>query len=103
MLQMGFQEDVEYVMGHLAEERVTALFSATMPRWVHDLTQKYMRAPKLLQLSQPQQLTVPDIEQICYMVPFPRKFAALARVLDARQPERAIVFCATKRMVDEVQ
>jgi ATP-dependent RNA helicase DeaD len=103
MLQMGFQEDVEYVMGHLGEGRVTALFSATMPKWVHDLTQKYMREPQHIQLSQPQQLTVPDIEQLCYMVPFPRKFDALARILDARQPERAIVFCATKRMVDEVQ
>ena len=46
---------------------------------------------------------MPDVEQISYMVPFPRKFDALARVLDSRQPERAIVFCATKRMVDEVQ
>lgn len=103
MLQMGFQEDVEYVMSHLAPERVTALFSATMPKWVHDLTLKYMRQPVHVQLSQPQQLTVPDIEQLCYLVPFPRKFDALARVLDSRQPERAIVFCATKRMVDEVQ
>ncbi len=103
MLQMGFQEDVEYVMGHLANERVTALFSATMPTWVNQLTKKYMKDPQRVQLSQPQQLTVPDIEQICYQVPFPRKFDALARVLDSRQPERSIVFCATKRMVDEVQ
>jgi ATP-dependent RNA helicase DeaD len=90
-------------MSHLGEGRVTALFSATMPKWVHDLTQKYMREPQHIQLSQPQQLTVPDIEQLCYLVPFPRKFDALARILDARQPERSIVFCATKRMVDEVQ
>ena len=103
MLQMGFQEDVEFVMGHLATERVTALFSATMPSWVNSLVKKYMRDAQRIQLSQPQQMTVPDIEQICYQVPFPRKFDALARVLDSRQPERAIVFCATKRMVDEVQ
>ncbi len=103
MLQMGFQEDVEYIMEHLAVEHTTALFSATMPAWIQKLTTKYMKEPLRVQLSQPQHLTVPDIEQICYMVPFPRKFDALARVLDARQPERSIVFCATKRMVDEVQ
>jgi len=103
MLQMGFQEDVEYVMGHLAAERTTALFSATMPKWVNDLISRYMHDPERVTLSQPQQLTVPDIEQLAYQVPFPRKFDALARVLDSRQPERTIVFCATKRMVDEVQ
>jgi ATP-dependent RNA helicase DeaD len=103
MLQMGFQEDVEFIMEHLAVEHTTALFSATMPQWIQKLIAKYMQEPARIQLSQPQQLTVPDIEQVCYMVPFPRKFDALSRVLDARQPERSIVFCATKRMVDEVQ
>ena len=44
---------------------------------------------------------MPEVEQVFYEVPFPRKFDALRRVLDARRPDRAIVFCATKRMVDE--
>ena len=61
-----------------------------------------MRDPEMLQLSQPRALTVPEVEQVYYQVPFPRKFDALCQVLDARQPERAMVFCATKRMVDEV-
>ena len=102
MLQMGFQEDVEYVMGHLDPERVTALFSATMPKPILDIVHRYMREPEILQLSQPQALTVPAVEQVYYVVPFPRKLDAVARLLDARQPERAMVFCATKRMVDEV-
>lgn len=102
MLQMGFQEDVEYILSHLPEDRVTALFSATMPQPILNIVGRYMRDPEILRLSQPQALTVPKVKQVFYQVPFPRKLDALGRVLDDRQPERAIVFCATKRMVDEV-
>jgi ATP-dependent RNA helicase DeaD len=102
MLDMGFQEDVEYVMGHLPAERVTALFSATMPEPILEIARRFMRDPEMLQLSKGQALTVPEVDQVFYQVAFPRKFDALCRVLDVRQPDRAIVFCATKRMVDEV-
>jgi len=101
MLNMGFQEDVEYVIGHLPPGRTTALFSATMPKVILDIVHKYMDKPEILRLSNAHALTVPEVEQVFYEVPFPRKFEALTRVLDARRPDRAIVFCATKRMVDE--
>jgi ATP-dependent RNA helicase DeaD len=102
MLQMGFQEDVEYVMARLPAERVTGLFSATMPQPILDIVHRYMRDPEIIRLSRPKALTVPEVEQVYYQVPFPRKFDALCKVLDSRQPERAIVFCGTRRMVDEV-
>jgi ATP-dependent RNA helicase DeaD len=102
MLEMGFIEDVQYVLENLPEERVTALFSATMPKPIVDLAGTYLREPEMIRLAQPKELTAPDTNQIFYLVPFPRKLDALCRVLDVRQPERAIVFCATKRMVDEV-
>ena len=102
MLEMGFIEDVQYVLDNLPEERVTALFSATMPRPIVDLAQRYLRNPEMIRLAKSQGLTVPDIDQVFYLVPFPRKLDALCRVLDVKQPERSIVFCATKRMVDEV-
>ncbi len=102
MLQMGFQEDVEYVMSALPAERVTALFSATMPKPILNIVGRYMRDPEMLHLSKPQALTVPEVDQIFYQVAFPRKLDALCRVLDARRPERAMVFCTTRRMVDEV-
>jgi ATP-dependent RNA helicase DeaD len=63
---------------------------------------RFLKDPEVIRLSKPQELTVPTIDQFFYQVPFPRKMDTLCRVLDARQPERAIVFCATKRMVDEV-
>lgn len=102
MLQMGFQEDVEYVVSHLEAGRVTALFSATMPKPILDIVHKYMREPEIIQLSQPQALTLPEVEQTFYQVPFPRKFDALCRILDAHPADRAIVFASTKRMVDEI-
>ena len=102
MLAMGFQEDVEYIMGHFPEERVTALFSATMPRPILDIVGRYMRDPEVLRLSKPRELTVPEVKQSFFQIPFPRKLDALCRVLDSRQPDRALTFCSTKRTVDDV-
>ncbi len=102
MLNMGFQEDVEYITGHLPPEKLTALFSATMPKPILDIVHRYMKNPEMVMLSGPRELTVPAVEQIYYQVPFPRKFDALCRVMDARASEKVLVFCATKRMVDEV-
>jgi superfamily II DNA/RNA helicase len=102
MLDMGFVEDIEQVLDALPPDRVTALFSATMPDPIVELARRHMRDPEIIQLSRPRDLTVPAIDQVFYIVPFPRKLDALCRVLDARQPVRTMVFCATKRMVDEV-
>jgi ATP-dependent RNA helicase DeaD len=102
MLQMGFEEDVQYVLERLPEDHVTALFSATMPQPILNIVHKYMRGPEMIHLSKPKALTAPQIKQSFYIVPFPQKFDVLSRVLDAVQPERALVFAATKRMVDDV-
>ena len=102
MLQLGFQEDVEYVLQHLPGEHVTALFSATMPQPILNIVDRYMRDPEIVRLSRPKALTVPETDQSFYVVPFPQKFDVLGRVLDTEQAERALVFAATKRMVDEV-
>ncbi|HEV7665772.1 MAG TPA: DEAD/DEAH box helicase, partial [Chloroflexota bacterium] len=101
MLDMGFLDDVETILGHVPAEHNTALFSATMPKPILDLVGRYLKKPEMLHLSEARALTVPSVDQIFYEVPYPRKMDALCRVLDARQPSRAIVFCATKRMVDE--
>ncbi|MHB9092864.1 MAG: DEAD/DEAH box helicase, partial [Chloroflexota bacterium] len=102
MLDMGFLEDVEFIMRRLPVERATALFSATIPDAILQLSRKYMRNAELIRLSQERALTVPEIDQIFYQVPFRQKFDALCRVLDVKRPERAMVFCATKRTVDDV-
>jgi ATP-dependent RNA helicase DeaD len=102
MLDMGFLEDVEYVMAQLSSEHQTALFSATMPDPILELSGRYMQNPEILRLSRPKALTVAETSQAYYDVPLRSKFDALTKVLDAKRPERTVVFCATKRMVDEV-
>jgi ATP-dependent RNA helicase DeaD len=102
MLNMGFQEDVEFVMARLPEERQTALFSATIPDPIRDLSRKYMQEPITVELSHTAELTVPTVEQEYYVVPFRHKLEALLRLLEVKQAERSIVFAATRRMVDEL-
>jgi len=102
MLEMGFHEDVVYIMEHLAPKRQTALFSATIPPPIQELSRSYMQDPEIIRLSRPRELTVPQIEQMYYIVPFPRKIEGVVRLLDAEAPDRCLVFCATKRMVDEL-
>ncbi|MSQ23130.1 MAG: DEAD/DEAH box helicase [Chloroflexi bacterium] len=102
MLDMGFEEDMTFILESLPTERVTALFSATMPDRIAKLARQYMHDPETIRLSKPHAMTVPEVSQVFYEVPFRAKQDALCRVLDAKQPERAMVFCATKRMVDEV-
>jgi ATP-dependent RNA helicase DeaD len=102
MLQMGFQEDVEFVLSKLPKERLTALFSATMPASIMKIVDRYMNDSEKIHLSHAQALTVPSVDQVFFQVPFPRKFDALCSVLDARPVDRTMVFCSTKRMVDEV-
>jgi ATP-dependent RNA helicase DeaD len=102
MLNMGFLEDVEWILSRLPGERQTALFSATMPEPVRALAQRYLRDPVLVELGRPRGAPVPTVNQRYYEVPGRYKFEALVRLLDVEQPGLALVFCATKRGVDEV-
>lgn len=102
MLNMGFLEDVEFIMAQLPEQRQTALFSATMPPAIAALAQRYMSSPVSIKLTHRRGLTTPSTDHAYYLVPFKYKFDALVRLLRFKQPERALVFGGTKRMVDEL-
>jgi ATP-dependent RNA helicase DeaD len=101
MLDMGFIEDIEWIMEHAPEQRQTALFSATMPPRIADLAKQYMRDPERL-LVPGKQMTVPATRQTYYEIPRSRKIDALTRILDAEIPPLAMIFCRTKLMVDEL-
>jgi ATP-dependent RNA helicase DeaD len=101
MLDMGFVEDIEFILKETPEERQTMLFSATMPDEIKRLARRYMKDPVHIQVS-PQQLTVPQIEQLFYEVRPAFKTEALCRVLDMEDVERGICFCRTKKGVDEL-
>ncbi len=98
MLDMGFLPDVERILRQTPPERQTTLFSATMPDAIFQLASRHLKQPERITLSQPRAITVPTVEQSCYLVPREYKAEALVRLLDTKSPQLALVFCATKRM-----
>ncbi len=101
MLDMGFIEDIEWILEQSPAERQTALFSATMPPRIVDLSARYLNRPEMLTIAG-KQMTVPETRQTSYEVPKARKADALTRILDAETPPLAMIFCRTKIGVDEL-
>ncbi|HWV36600.1 MAG TPA: helicase-related protein, partial [Thermomicrobiales bacterium] len=101
MLDMGFVDDIETILQEVPEERQTALFSATMPPRIADLANTYMRTPQRISVRG-KQMTVAEINQSSYEFPRGRKTEALTRIIEAENPTSAIIFCRTKRAVDEL-
>lgn len=101
MLDMGFIEDIEFILQQIPEGRQTGLFSATIPPRIAALARNYLEDPARI-TTQQEKLAVPKIRQISYMVPGKAKTEALMRLLDALAPGSAMVFCRTKRDVDEL-
>ena len=99
MLDMGFIEDMEEILLHVPAERQTMLFSATMPRPILSLTKKYMRAPQMVTVSKGD-ITVPLIDQ--YYFETRDKVEGVSRLLDAGIEGKCIIFCRTKRGVDDL-
>lgn len=101
MLNMGFREDIETVLEYIPEERQTVLFSATMPKPILEITKKYQKDAVNIKVVK-KELTVPNIEQYYYDVKRKDKVEVLSRLLDVYDPKLSLVFCNTKRMVDEL-
>ncbi|MBQ2276200.1 MAG: DEAD/DEAH box helicase [Lachnospiraceae bacterium] len=101
MLNMGFRDDIETILKQIPEERQTILFSATMPKAIMDITKKYQTNAEIVKVVR-KELTVPNIEQYYYEVRPKNKKEVLSRLLDIYDPKLSVVFCNTKRMVDEL-
>lgn len=101
MLDMGFREDIEFVLEHMPEERQTIFFSATMSKPIMELTKRYQKDPELVKVVH-QELTVTNIDQVYFEVRNNMKQEALSRLLDMYNLKSVIIFCNTKRMVDEL-
>lgn len=101
MLNMGFREDIESILADVPEERQTVLFSATMPPEILSITEKYQREPVQIKIKSSQK-TVELIDQYWFMTAMGRKTDALKLLLSAYAPDSAMVFCNTKKMVDEL-
>jgi len=101
MLDMGFREDIETILQGVPAERQTVFFSATMPRPIQDLIGKYSRNPQTVRIDQ-KAMTVPTVEQVFYEVDRRFKIELLTRLIDLHDLRLGIIFCNTKRMVDDL-
>jgi ATP-dependent RNA helicase DeaD len=101
MLNMGFREDIETILKDAPKERQTVFFSATMPRPIRDLIEKYSREPQNVKVEQ-KAMTVPTVEQVYYEVDRRYKIELLTRLIDIHDLKLGIIFCNTKRMVDDL-
>jgi len=101
MLNMGFIEDINTIMESVPAERQTLLFSATMPKPIQKIAEKFMKNPEIVKI-QSKEMTVENIEQFFVKSHEREKFDILSRVINVHQPELAIIFGRTKRRVDEL-
>jgi len=101
MLNMGFRDDIETILKDAPKERQTVFFSATMPRPIRDLIEKYSREPQNVKIDQ-KAMTVPTVEQVYYEVDRRFKVDLLTRLIDIYDLKLGIIFCNTKRMVDDL-
>jgi len=101
MLNMGFVDDIKFILGDIPEDRQTLLFSASITKAVENISQLFMREPALIKAT-PRNITVPSTEQHYIEVPERKKFDVLCNLLDLHAPEAAIVFGRTKKRVDEL-
>ncbi len=104
MLDMGFADDLEAILKSTPATRQTALFSATIPARIRDIAARHLRDPVYVEIARQ---GTPDgvpakVRQTAYVVPRSYKVAALGRVLDMESPTLALVFCRTRREVDEL-
>jgi len=101
MLDMGFREDIEFILQAVPAERQTVFFAATMPRAIRELIQRYARDPQNVSIEQ-KTVTVPTVEQLYYEVDRRFKVELLTRLIDLHDINLGIIFCNTKRMVDDL-
>lgn len=101
MLDMGFIEQVEEIMKELPEQRMTMLFSATMPEEVISISSNYMRNPIHIDVSETS-ITTADINHSLYVISEKDKFDLLTDVMIMEKPDSCIIFCNTKDRVDLV-
>lgn len=101
MLDMGFREDMEIILTDTPQDRQTVMFSATMPKAIMDIARNFQKDAKVIKVVR-KELTVSNIEQFYYEVRPKNKTEVLCRLIDIYNPRLSVVFCNTKRQVDEL-
>ncbi|TLV02620.1 DEAD/DEAH box helicase [Dyadobacter luticola] len=101
MLDMGFREDIESILADMPEDRQTILFSATMSKPIMSITKRFQNNPVLIKVVR-NELTNQNIEQVYFEVKPQAKVEVMTRLIDMHHIKSLLVFCNTKRKVDEI-
>jgi len=101
MLKMGFKEDIELILSKVNHKTQTLLFSATMPESIMRITKQFQNNPVMIKTLR-EGITAKEVKQSYFMVKHSDKIEALTRILDTYTTKLALVFCNTKRSVDEL-
>ncbi len=101
MFDMGFRDDIAFVMSGLKAERQTIFFSATMAKRIVQFASRYQKNPEMVKVVH-KEMTVPKVEQAYFELKPHMKTEILSRLIDMYNPKLSIVFCNTKRKVDEL-
>jgi ATP-dependent RNA helicase DeaD len=95
MLDMGFIEDIEFILSKIPRDRQTSLFSATIDESVMRVCNKYMKNPQKILVSK-DEIALTQMKQFYTLVAQHDKFAALCKIIREQQVNRAIIFCRTR-------
>ncbi|ACM92187.1 ATP-dependent RNA helicase DeaD [Nautilia profundicola AmH] len=101
MLDMGFLDDIKEIFKYVPSNRQTLLFSATMPKPILSLAKTILKDPEFIQITK-KEVTNENIKEYFYVIDEHERNDALIRLIDYKQPNKAIVFCRTKKDVDTV-
>lgn len=102
MLNMGFIEDIENILEATPETKQTLLFSATMPSDIKKIASFYMQEDYQHVQVKAKSMTASTVSQYYFETSSQNKFEVLCRILDSRQMQNTIIFCRTKRSVDDI-
>ncbi|WP_278965610.1 DEAD/DEAH box helicase [Lactobacillus apis] len=101
MLDMGFIQDIESILSYVKNRSQTLLFSATMPKPILRISEKFMHDPEIVRIKT-KELTADLIDQYYVRCKDAEKFNIMCRLIDVESPDLAVIFVRTKRRVDEV-
>jgi ATP-dependent RNA helicase DeaD len=101
MLNMGFREDIDTILADVTNTHQTMLFSATISKGIEDIAKHYLKNPKIVRINK-NELTVSLVEQKYILVEEKDKIEVMSRIIDINDYKLIMVFCNTKKAVDEV-
>lgn len=101
MLKMGFREDIELILQNVSNPIQTLLFSATLPDDMKKIIKKFLNDPVMIKTLR-EGITAKEVKQSYFLVKHQDKIDALTRLIDTYTPRLTLVFCNTKKSVDEL-